>query len=161
MPDTNRTWKHAGISEVNDDGRIRVPDEIFQEQEILSVGSPVHFSYDKVVGILIASNRELEKDGYKTEGFRKLGGDNDNFRVTIPSQYFEDKTEQGDPAVTQEVPEKARVEPGEQRHFVYHTGMAEGSIRSCYLLTDNEFDKRFSDSDRWDGTLDQVPRFIS
>lgn len=161
MVDTDHTWKHAGISDIDDDGRIRVPDEIFQDQDILSVGSPVHFSYNKVVKILIVSNMELEKDEYETVDFNKLGGENDNFRVTVPSQFFEDKTEQGDPTLSRDVPKKAQVQTGENRHFVYHTGMTEGSIRSCYLLTDEQFDKRFSDSDRWDGTLEQVPKFYS
>jgi len=161
MEETDQTWNHAGISEVNEDGRIRVPDEIFQEQDILSVGSPVHFSYEKIVKILIVSNRELEKDEYETEDFNKLGGENDNYRVTIPSQFFEGKPQQGEPAITRDVPEKAQIEYGENRHFIYHTGMANGSIRSCYLLTDEQFNKRFSDSDRWDGTLEQVPKFYS
>lgn len=124
------------------------------------MGSPVYFSYDKVVKVLVASNRELEKDEYKDVDFNKLGDESDNYRVTIPSQFFEDKSERGDPNFSRDVPKDAQVTIGERRHFMYHSEMAEGDIRSCYLFSDAEFNKRFDDSDRWDGKLNQVPEFL-
>lgn len=159
MDDAGTEWNHAGISEVSD-GRVRIPDEIFENDKILSVGRPVEWSYEKSVGILIASNQPLEDDDYKTKDHRDLGGKKDNYRCTIPTAFFEEGEGRGSPEVAPSVPDEAQVENGERRHFIYSTEMAEGDTRSCYVLTDEQFSKRFGDSDRWGGTLSQVPRFV-
>ena len=159
MSETDMKWRHAGISEVKD-RRIRIPDRIFEDPEIVSVGSPVFWSYETVVKILILSNHELEDDQYETKGHNTLGDVGDNYRCTIPSDFFAEGNARGDPEVSPSVPEKAEAENGERRHFMYTPEMASGDTRSCYVLTDQEFSDRFEDSDIWDGTLDQVPKFL-
>lgn len=159
MGDTESEWNHAGISKVVD-RRVRIPDEIFEKDKILTTGRPVDWSYEKTVGILIASNQPLEDDDYETVDHTDLGGKTDNYRCTIPSAFFEEGEGRGSPEVAPSVPDEAQVENGERRHFIYSTEMVEGDIRSCYLLTDEQFSKRFEDSDRWGGTLSQVPRFV-
>jgi hypothetical protein len=158
MSETETEWNHAGISKVKG-GRVRIPDEIFKDTEILTVGRPVDWSYEKTVKILIASNQELEDEDYETVSHRDLGGKSDNYRCTIPTDFFEEGEGRGNPDVSPSVPDGAQVENGEDRHFIYSSEMAEGDTRSCYLLTDEQFSKRFEDSDRWGGTLSQVPRF--
>ena len=159
MSNSEVSWHHAGISEVKD-GRIRIPDKVFNEAGILTPGQPVHWSYEKVVKILIVSNQPLEADEYETVDFRKLGDGSDNYRCTIPNAFFDDKAERGEPAVSPSVPEKARVKEGERRHFMFTSDMAEGMTKSCYVFTDAEFSDRFRDSEIWDGALDQVPQFF-
>ena len=159
MAEQDVEWWHAGISTVKDN-RIRIPNRLFEEESIVTPGRPAFWSYEAVVGIVIVSNRELEDEEYESVDFNKMGGDDDNYRCTIPSGFFEETSEKGNPAASYTVPERARVENGERRHFMYTTEIAEGDIKSCYVLTDQEFNDRFKNSDTWDGTLDQVPQFL-
>ena len=159
MSETGMEWRHAGIAEVKD-RRIRIPDEVFEDAGIVSVGSPVFWSYESVVKVLILSNRALEDDQYETEGFNTLGDEGDNYRCTIPSVFFAEGKERGNPEVSPSVPEKAQVEDGKRRHFMYTSEMASGATRTCYVFTDQEFSDRFEDSDIWDGALNQVPKFL-
>lgn len=159
MSETDLEWRHAGISKVKD-RRIRVPDKVFEDAGIVSVGLPVFWSYESVVKVLILSNRELKDEQYETEGFNTLGGEDDNYRCTIPSAFFAEGKARGNPEVSPSVPEEAQVEDGERRHLMYTSEMVRGDTRSCYVFTDQEFSDRFEDSDIWDGTLDQVPKFL-
>ena len=152
-------WNHAGISKIKD-GRIRVPDPVFEDSKILSAGESVQWSFEKVVNVLIVSNRKLLSDDYKPVDVSKLGDDGDNYRCTVPSQFFADKTEQGDPEASYTVPEDATGENGERRHFMYHSRMMEEGTKSCYLFNDEQFSRRFENSDLWDGSLNQVPQFL-
>lgn len=173
MTDPSEEFHHAGIVDVkeytNSSGgvrrMIRLPDRIIGREhpkavEILEPGKPVYWSYDKAVKTVIISNADLQKPEYKyvtTSNF----SESSNFRTTVPEQFFAD-FEGGDKYDLQSpVPEKARFEPGEDRHFIYSTAMAEGRTRSCYVLTEKQFSIQFSDSGRWDGDLSQVPKFIS
>jgi hypothetical protein len=159
MAESDVNWVHAGISEMKD-GRIRIPDRIFDEAEILTPGLPVHWSYEAVVKIVVLSNQPLDDEKYETEAHTTMGDKDDNYRCTVPSEFFRESGARGDPEVKPEVPESAQVREGERRHFMYSIEMAEGNTRSCYVLTDQEFSDRFQDSDIWDGTLDQVPKFL-
>ena len=164
MSEQDIKWYHAGISKVKDDNGscvTRIPDRLFKEDEMLIPGNPVYWSFEKVVGILVASNNRLQdEEEYTTVDFRKFQGEENNYTCVIPKRFFDDYQGRGNPHGLQPVPEHARVKLGDRYHFMYSTRMAEGNTRSCYVLNDQQFSDRFENSDIWDGTLDQVPRFI-
>lgn len=163
MSDTEGDWVYIGESRVGDEGnnRIGIPDGVF-EAEILSHPEEtdkeirVYWAYETVVGFLILSNRELtEKPDYKPQGSAILGGAKDNFRTTIPGEFFEDYGGPGGP-----VPEHARVQYGETRYFLYRTRMVEGETRSCFLLTKEQLENTISAPEEWAGSFDSIPRFM-
>jgi len=129
MPE--REWSHAGITRIvdNDSRSVKIPDMV-RERGILTPGLPVYWSYETVVGIAIVSDSKLEKEEYKTVGYRKLQDEDNSHTVVVPSDFF------------------------------FHEEMATSAPSSCYVLTDGEFNERFKDSDRWGGKLDDVPRFM-
>lgn len=159
MSEGGSNWTHTGISKVKD-GRIRVPNPVFEDKDILEPGEPVQWSYEKVLNVLIVSNRKLLDDEYESVATSKLGGDEDNYRCTVPSEFFAGKTQQGNPKASYTVPDGPRVENSERRHFMFHNGMVEGGTKSCYVFNDEQFSRRFENSDLWDGTLDKVPQFL-
>lgn len=148
-------WHYAGSADVTEHNRIHIPDPVF-EAGILSQGENAYWAYEQVVGFLIVSNRELEtKPKYKPQASTRIGSGSDGFRATIPKIFFADYKQMGQP-----VPEKARVRYGETRHYVYRTPMAEGSTRSCYLLTREQLEHTIATPDDWAGSLDSIPRFM-
>lgn len=149
-------WHYAGSADVNESAnRIGIPDDVF-EAGILSKDGDTFWAYESVVGFLIVSNRELEnKPKYKPQGERVIGQEGDGYRATIPKPFFADFELMGNP-----VPEMARVQYGETRHYVYRTEMAEGQTKSCYLLTREQLENTISTPDEWAGSMDSVPRFM-
>jgi hypothetical protein len=162
MTGVDRSWDHAGISKIKgDDSRyVRIPDRLFREEDILEVGFPVDWYYETTVGILIVSQQRLKKDDYEFSGesrdFRE--GDSE-YSCVVPKAFFEDF--EGRSKIKPRCAKVVNIPVNGRLHFMYHDEMAEGSVKSSYVLTDEQFDKRFSDSDRWDGTLSQVPKFFS
>lgn len=159
MGDPN--WNHAGISEVSEgeSRSVQIPD-LLRSRGILSTGRPVYWSYENVVGVAVVSDSKLEDDEYVSVGYRGLQDASNGYSCTVPARFFGDFKGRGDPEVSKPVPKNARFEPGERVHFMFTDAMAESDPSSCYVLTDDEFDKRFNDSDRWDGRLDEVPQLI-
>jgi len=153
---TSPEWHYAGSAEVNTStNRIVIPDPVF-EAAILPRGGDAYWAYERVVGFLVVSNAALEKKPeYKPQGSSRIGNEEDRFRATIPKQFFADFDGKGNP-----VPEKARVEYGEQRHFVYRSAMATGDTRSCYLLTRHQLEETIATPDDWAESLDSIPRFM-
>jgi hypothetical protein len=172
MTEDSEEWKHAGISEVNTyekNGRkqryIRIPDRIIGRKhqepvEILKSGRPIYWSYDKTVKTVIVSKPELQNPDYKYVDTSKFSESN-NFRTTIPARFFADFEGTDKYEVQSPVPVEARFTDGERRHFIFNRSMAQEQIKSCYVLTEEEFSIQFSDSDRWEGDLSQVPKFFS
>lgn len=158
-----RTWHHAGVSQINPNGsyRVRIPDRLFKDTDILKLGRQINWYYETTVGVLMITNQHLERDNYEYSGesttFKK-GSDNE-YKSTIPKEFFPDYIGSGSPAIKPRIAQVVNLIEDDWLHFMYHDGMAEGRVKSCYVFTSEQFDQRFSDSDRWDGELDQVPRF--
>ncbi|ERG90099.1 MAG: hypothetical protein J07HQW1_00112 [Haloquadratum walsbyi J07HQW1] len=158
---SDRDWNHAGIGEVSDgeSRSVQIP-ELVRSRGILSTGKPVYWSYERVVGVAVVSSSELEDDEYVSVDYRGLQDASNGYSCTVPARFFGDFKGRGDPKVSKPVPERARFEPGETVHLMFSEAMAESDPSSCYVLTDEEFNERFKDSDAWDGRLDEVPRLV-
>lgn len=161
-----RDWTYVGEANVGEDGnnRIGLPDGVFEAEILRQPGDGdgrrrevrVYWAYETVVGFLILSNQELENTPpYKPQGSSRLGTVQDGYRATIPKIFFADYSGAGNP-----VPEHARVEYGETRYFLYHTGMVDGSTRSCYLLTKAQLENTIATPTEWAGSFDSIPRFM-
>ena len=172
MPNPENQFSHAGISDVKEyvrDGSksrvLRIPDRILGKEpprpcRNTETRERGFLSYEQNVGTVIISNQELEKtEKYKHVNSTKLS--DSNYRATIPEQFFNDFEPSDKNNLRDPVPEKARFQVGELRHFIYNQKMSEGQARSCYVLTEEQFNNQFSDVGRWDGDLSQIPRFIS
>lgn len=153
-------WYYVGNGNINHAAnRIQFPDGIF-EAGILDRGGEAYWSYERVVGTLIVSNDELtESETYNCVGSRQIGGSGDNHRGGIPAEFFADYGGNVGRDARQ-VPEKAWIRNGEERHFVYRDEMASGTTRSCYLLTGDQIANRLKGPDDWEGSFDSVPKFF-
>jgi hypothetical protein len=164
-----KDWFHAGISVVKEkpDNNgvkrlVRIPDGIIWEEDsqydILEIGEPVHWAYDMASEVLIVSGSRLKnREDYNPAGYHKLRVDNKNAK--IPEGLFSEPGGKGQHHDAMRA--GIDIDPfviGEQRHFITNSEMASGDTRSCYVLNDVQFSKRFSGE--WDGNLDQVPRFV-
>jgi len=173
MTSEDPDWKHAGISEVKSydngriDRRIRVPDRILGRNHPDPVqmfktepGNPIYWYYNRHTNIVCISNDYLDDphDEYKWI-YDSNFSDSSSYRVNIPRPFFSEFT--GDSRTKygtgKPVPETARFEVREDRHFVYNTQMEKGEVQSCYIITEEQFNRRFRGSDLWD--LSSVPRF--
>jgi hypothetical protein len=140
---------------VDGNNRVKIPDAVF-DAGILAPGSEAYWAYEQVVGFLIVSNTELtEKPKYKPQASSVVGGEDDDYRATIPKIFFDDYAGMGSP-----VPEKARVTYGETRHYVYRSEMVERETKSCYLLTREQLENTIATPDDWAGSMDSIPRFM-
>ena len=163
---------HAGICEVKEYQRsgniirvIRLPDRILDRKHpdpvsILEPEKPVYWHYEKNVKNVVIADTTLSDSSYKYVTTSDFSSGN-NFRTTIPAAFFNDFEPKDKKSVRSGVPEGAMFRSGELRHFIYNKRMSEGNTRSCYVLTEDEFSKQFSDTGIWDGDLSQVPKFIS
>jgi hypothetical protein len=161
MGDEERSWSHAGISKImGEESRyVRIPDRLFRETSILKLGLPVHWYYETTIGILIISQQHLEKQDYEYSGeSRKFREGDSEYTCGVPKAFFEDFKGKGDPDIEPRCAELVNLQRDGWLHFIYHDEMVEGRVKSCYVLTEDQFDQRFSASDRW-AELDQVPRF--
>jgi hypothetical protein len=154
-------WNHAGISRIKgEESRyVRIPDRLFRDTDILTLGRPIHWYYEDTIGILVISQQHLDKPEYEYSGesrdFRE--GDSE-YSCGVPKAFFNDFQGKGTPDIEPRAADRINVPKDGRLHFMYHDEMSEGSIKSCYVFTEEQFDKRFSDSDKW-SELDQVPRF--
>jgi hypothetical protein len=128
-------WTYVGSARVAPaTGTIRLPDGLF-EAGILERGGTTNWAYKKVSGVLVVSNQQLNGDEYRNVDTRRISDDG---KCRIPQAFFPPDHEARPQMVAESVHEKAFVREGERRHFVYRTGMDEGDLRSCHLLTDEE-----------------------
>lgn len=165
MSDKEQYFHHAGITEIKKDGgsfRVRIPDRVFREESILKLERPVNWHYNIVSGVLIVTNDFLEKSDYEYTGESTTFTEgNAEYKCTVPKLFFNTNAGIDTTGVTPEYADTVQLSSDGILHFIYNQGMADGDTQSCYVLTENQFDKRFSNSNDWDGSLDQVPKFFS
>jgi len=162
-------WHHAGISEIKSyDGTkmVRIPNDLFREEDIVELGKPVHWYYNTEpgdadeMGLVVISKQHLdEKDKYVYVDSTDFTEGNSEYRCTIPKKFFDDYEGQGSPKAKPQLTKSLQLPDTGFLHFMYHREMTEADTKSCYVLTDKQFDKRFSNSDLWDGELSEVPKF--
>ncbi|MXR52383.1 hypothetical protein GRX03_12310 [Halovenus sp. WSH3] len=164
MTEEELEWYHAGISMMKKDGDgryVRVPDRIFRDEEILRLGHSVDWYFNDASRTLIITHNHLEKEDYEYSGASTRFTEGDSkYGLTVPKPFYDDDAGIEGTSITNDVMEKLDLPKDGFLHFVYHSGMISGTKESCYILTEEQFDKRFSDSDVWDGALDQVPKFF-
>lgn len=138
----------APVNVQHSTNRVKLPDSLF-ETGIVEPRQKVNWAYERVTGILILSNQELEDPEYNNIAKRKILQNN---YCTIPDPFFPP----GHNALS--VHEKAYVRRDQQRHYVYQVGMDEGEKRSCYLLTNEELQNRLRED--WVGNFESKPAFF-
>ncbi|MXR40076.1 hypothetical protein GRX01_01705 [Halobaculum sp. WSA2] len=161
MREDDRSWTHAGVSKIKGSGSryVRIPDRVFREESILKPGFPVLWHYEKTVGVLIATRQELEEPNYEYSGeSRNFRAGDSEYTCGIPKAFFDDFKGRGEPKMKPRAAEKIDLPRDGWLHFVFHDRMTEGSKKSCYVLTEDQFNQRFSDSDQL-REIEQVPKF--
>lgn len=156
MAGSESGWHFAGESNVTENGKINLPDRLF-EDEILDPDRVVYWSQEKNVGFVLVSNQPLKDDLYQTHANADIGSA-PSYRTNIPKRFFADYSGRGRGDHERPLPERARVEYGERRFFAFRTEMAEGDVRSCYVFNWEQFDNTIGD-DGWADPLDDIPRF--
>ena len=164
MSEEEVEWSHAGISKIKeDDGSryVRVPDRVFRDEDILKLDHSVDWYYNEYSQTLIVTHSRLDKEDYQYTGksTRFIEGDS-KYGLVIPKPFYDSESGIGGTSVQSEGTRDVILPEEGFLHFLYHNGMAEGTKKSCYVLTEEQFNKRFSDSDAWDGTLEQTPKFF-
>jgi hypothetical protein len=148
---------HSTVRPQSGSRRISVP-EPARTALNLSPGDPIHWAFETEIGFLIIACQPLRGNKYKTQTALKLGGKNDQYRVTVPSIFFADHD--GGSDIETPVPERARVAVYEDRHFVARDAML-SEPRTCYLLTRRQLEVSMStDDDRWSDRFATRPQFL-
>ncbi|QZY01166.1 hypothetical protein [Halobaculum rubrum] len=180
---TTPDWEYLGDATVSSAHRVTVPQDVFDREILQHPSLPpredgtgqAHWSYDTANGWVIISDRELDQDitiqegnlveggietvRYKSPGrnrYTEVGDEDDNYRVTIPSQFFNDSVED-----LSRVPEAVQVEVKEVRHFVTATEFYSDEptpAKSCYLLTTSQLNTILRDD--YDPSAGDTPQFI-
>jgi len=151
-------WHYAGENSVTDQGKIRLPERVF-EFGILDPQKVAYWAYEDTLGFVLISNAPLtEKERYTPQDSSPIGDEDKGFLTNIPKVFFEDYKGRGRGPDKSPLPEKARVGYGEQRFFAFREEMAEGDTRSCYLFNWDQFDNTIGDDD-WAEPLSEIPRF--
>lgn len=191
--DEGRVWHVAGPAKVDDDGtnEIYFPPDLVKSADIIRPDvEKVYWYYEQMVGYHLIGNARL-KQSQKESNQRQpietkfyefvddtkltpLTADSDktdesvtSYRNVVPKRFFEDFT--GQTGRRDPVPEKAQMEYGTTYYCIYHDEMAEGDIRSCYVLDSDEFAQALprgaasafeTETDDDDGpSLGDTPRF--
>lgn len=153
----DRFWQMAGVSEVQDsDGtkRVRIPDRLFKDEDILEVGEDVRWYLDTVTNVIVVSKYFLEDDEYESVDSTSFTKGDSTYRCTVPKKLFEGYEGRGSPKANPEVAEKVSLPEEEWLVFMYHQGMAESDTKSAYVMTQSQYSDRFDDSD-----LSGIPKF--
>jgi len=175
---SDRFWTHTGISEIKDKNgskRVRIPDRLFRDEDIVELGKPIYWHYHTEEGFVAISKDVLgENDGailggskeeesydddYEMVNYNKFSEGDSEYLCTVPRIFFEGFEGRGSPGINPIVAEELELPEKGFLHFMYHDGMVESDPKSCYVLTDMQFSDRFSNSNLWDGKLSEVPRF--
>jgi len=151
-------WHYAGENRVTDQGKIRLPERVF-EAGILDPQKVAYWAYEDTLGFVLISDDPLtEKERYTPQDSSPIGDEDNGYLTNIPKVFFEDYKGRGRGPDKSPLPEKARVEYGEQRFFAFREGMAEGDTCSCYMFNWEQFDNTIGDDD-WAEPLSEIPRF--
>ncbi|WP_143420484.1 hypothetical protein [Halorubrum vacuolatum] len=86
MSDSDGGWHYAGEANVSSEGRVSLPERLFEES-ILHPDQVAYWSYEIGVGFLLVSNQPLKRDIYKTQKNSDIG-DAPGYRTTIPKKFF-------------------------------------------------------------------------
>ena len=165
-----------------------MPDGVFErgivDQPDENPGQDVYWAYETGSGLLIISREELKGeplkgntvsksqiavDGgrprakYRSKGSTTQQGESNSYSATIPKQFFDDY--KGRPERTGElndqVPEHARVEDGEERHFLSREAFLEPATKNpCFLLTTNELTRIIGSYRDLKGSVGPIPNFL-
>jgi len=88
MAGSESGWHFAGESNVTENGKINLPDRLF-EDEILDPDRVVYWSQEKNVGFVLVSNQPLKNDLYQTHANADIGSA-PSYRTNIPKRFFAD-----------------------------------------------------------------------
>jgi hypothetical protein len=147
-------WRIAGHTETDSDNEMYMPADVLEDTGIIRDDhDSICWHYADVPGYSVIANMRLEQsrndDTYVKGKYYSFVSDTavdpigkdetTSYRTTVPKKYFSDFT--GDTKAEQPVPEHARFEYEESYYFIYHSEMAQGQTRSCYVLSADEMAK--------------------
>lgn len=161
--DGSPSWNWLGRNAVGSPSttgsrRIKIPEPARAALD-LSPGDPIYWAFETEIGFLIIACQPLSGNKYKNQTPQKLGKKNDQYRVTVPSIFFADH--EGGTDIETPIPERARVNTGEDRHFVARDAMIEREPQTCYLLTRRQHELSISSNDdHWTERFATRPQFL-
>lgn len=151
-------WHYAGERKVTSQGKIRLPERLFEEG-ILDPMKVAYWAYEDPQGFVLVSNDPLtEKERYSPQGSESIGDEEQGYLTNIPKVFFSDYKGRGRGPDKSPLPEMARIGYQEVRYFAFREGMAEGDTRSCYIFNQEQFERTIGDDD-WAESLSEIPRF--
>jgi hypothetical protein len=187
-------WKIAGHGKTDNKptNKIYLPAHLTEEADIIRPDEEkIYWHYQEVTGVNTIGNQQFEQS--KPERKRRgdiehkfyeyvgnssvtpLSSEQDSeesgitsLRSTVPKKFFDDF--KGNRATQRPVPQKARFRYDTTYYFIYHEDMAQGVVRSCYILAPSELEKVIpkgasvafkNDTDEKFPGLDGTPKFWS
>jgi hypothetical protein len=148
--DQDFTLAGHGETESEYDNNIYIPTDVLLNPGLIRDNDDtIAWHYATITGYAVIANNRLEKS-YEPEkkytyvdsrAVEPIGNDDNptSYRVTVPKPFFEDYESQT--KVDDSVPKHAQFEYDKSYYFIYRDDMAEGPIRSCFLLDSTEFSK--------------------
>jgi hypothetical protein len=144
MSEDKRNWECVLQSKIREDGEnvVTIPEPLFDEggPNILNVGEPASWSYDRS-GFVLISNLRLTDTDPKTgrKKYEFVASNNiDSSRVTrVPGRFFSDYEGHHGPISEPDLKYEPRFRYGQKVFFAYYEGMAspEGK-KSCFMMTE-------------------------
>lgn len=155
-------WEYLSPSKIGSARRISIPKEVF-EKNILpkpddSRPAAAWWAYEKTTGVIVLSDGPLEDKSFNLIGNRKIGGESDNYRVTVPKPFFSDSNSENTRSAAQTVPEIAQLNPHTELHFIAHREMMNTTPSSVYLLSVEKLEGMIGNDTEIQSIADKTPR---
>ncbi len=135
-------WVHAGVVEVTAEGRVPLPEQL-RATGLLDVGDEGCWGIQTTTARIVLSDSVHVGPTVRSISSRKVGGESDGYRLTVPFQFFPGD---GDSAVhdaqREEVPDEVTIEVGQELHFVFPGD--DRPVQWAYLLTGSQLGANLS-----------------
>lgn len=162
---TSTEWEYLSASRVDSAGRVSIPDAVF-DKDILqkpdeSTLADGWWAYEETSGVLVLSNERFQDQSFNVIGRRKIGGESDNYRITVPRPFFEKSTDEAVRTAAQKVPDIAQITPHAELHFLTRGEMVSSAPRSVYLLSVKKLERMLGGHDDVQAISELTPGSIS
>ncbi len=125
-------WVHAGVVEVTAEGRVPLPERL-RATGLLGVGDEGYWGVQTTTGRIVLSDSMHVGPTVRPISSRKVGGESDGYRLTVPFQFFPgDGESTAHDAQREGVPDEVMIEVGQELHFVFPD---DRHVRWAYLLS--------------------------
>jgi hypothetical protein len=123
--------------------------------DIVAVGEYLTWSYDEESETLLLSNETLSSPDIERVGSRKLGDEDDGFRVTIPCELEPPKESDSDDLACRKagIPDGLGLDVGDMCHVLYPENIEERDERWCLVIENETLVEQFVDTTSVSGDL--------